>query len=108
MYGHEAHVYFLTDRYNDWPFAQLYPGQTGPGGGEAVVAVLERDRPRIVYRGLGGWPGTPGLATYLPALERYVRQEFRRLPRLFEHNPPPAGEPPHPAVMELRRARAIP
>lgn len=105
VYGQEAHVYFLADRYNDWPFAQLYPGQTGPGGGEAVVALLERDRPRIVYRGLGGWPGSPGLSSYAPALERYVREEFRRLPKLFENNPPPAGEPPQPMVMELRRAR---
>lgn len=105
VYGHEAHIYFLADRYNPWPFAQLYPGQTGPGGGEAVIAVLERRRPRLVYRGLGGWPGSPSLHAYLPALETWVREEFRRVPALFEHHPPAVGGPPHPSVVELRRAR---
>lgn len=107
VYGHEAHVYFLADRYFDWPYAQLYPGQTGPGQGGAVVARLERDRPRLAYRGLLAWPGTPALPSYAPVLHRYVKAEYRHAQRFFERHPPPVGDPPERFVMGLLQARRL-
>ena len=31
VYGNQAYFYFLADRYSDWPFTQLYPGQASVG-----------------------------------------------------------------------------
>ncbi len=94
VYGHEAHVYFLADRYSSWPYAQLYPGQTGPGRGRAVVQRLRSEPPRLIYRGMLGWPGTPWLPGYAPALHRYLRAHFEKDEGFFARHPPPAGAPP--------------
>ncbi|MBW2280781.1 MAG: hypothetical protein JRG76_00665 [Deltaproteobacteria bacterium] len=94
VYGHEAHVYFLADRYNSWPYAQLYPGQTGPGTGRAVVKQLRREPPRMIFRGMLGWPGTPWLPGYAPALHRFLQIRYEEDTAFFERHPPPAGSPP--------------
>jgi hypothetical protein len=104
VYGHEAFVYFLSDRYNAWPFAQLYPGQTGPGRGEAVAELLERERPYLVYGGLRGWPGSPSLEHYLRRLDRYLNRHFEPVPDFWERHPPP-GPLPYPGLVEMRQPR---
>jgi hypothetical protein len=58
VYGHEAYYYFLADRTGPL-FAQLYPGQEGGDGGQALVELLERDPPRLIVRGMLNWPALP-------------------------------------------------
>ena len=67
VYGHEAYYYFLTGRYfPDWPFAQLYPGQTGADAGLELAAAVDRVSPARVIRGVVEWPGLPSIAGYAP------------------------------------------
>jgi hypothetical protein len=76
VFVHEAHYYFLTDRYSPWPFAQLYPGMAGGDGGRALAALLEREPPRLVVRGQGRTPGLPTLHEYAPAVPAWVHRNF--------------------------------
>jgi len=103
VYGHEAWVYFLADRYPPWPFAQLYPGQAGDDGGRALVARLEREPPALIVRGDAGIPSLPG---YTPQLARWVRERYEPDPRVFERHPPRAGGLPPPSLALVLRPRA--
>ena len=73
---HEAYYYFLTDRYFDWPFVQLYPGMTGSDDGVALAERLERAPPRLVLRGPARTPGLPRLRAYAPAAVLWVDRSF--------------------------------
>ena len=110
VFVHEAHVYFLADRYSPWPFVQLYPGMTGRGGGEDVVAALERDPPRLVVSSLIGAPGLPPLAEYAPRLAQHLGRSYVRDPRAFREYPPAGGVAYEtvlkPVPEELRAGRA--
>jgi hypothetical protein len=94
VFGQDADLYFLTGRLFDWPFSQLYPGQTGGAGGAELLARIEARRPKLVLRGLMNWPGLPSLETYVPRVDRWVRTSCERVPDVFERFPPPSGEPP--------------
>jgi hypothetical protein len=106
VYGHDAQLYFLTGRFFDWPFVQLYPGQVGEGGGAEIVALLERDPPPVIVQGRQYWPGMPRPQEYAPRLERWIRRHYVRDPGLFVRHPLPPGapEPLSTWVSLLRRA----
>jgi len=108
VYGHEAFYYFLADRYTAWPFAQLYPGQEGADGGQALVELLERDPPRLIVRGMLNWPALPVLPRYAPRLHAFVSENYEPDPGLAERYAPPGGfAPPAGAISVLRRRVAI-
>ncbi|MCH2170873.1 hypothetical protein MK489_08815 [Myxococcota bacterium] len=94
VYGHEAYYYFLADRYFDWPFPQLYPGQIGEAGGRAIRDRLRDEPPRRVVRGIQSWPGLPPMARYAEVLDPYMRRNFVQDPRFFARHPPAVGRPP--------------
>ncbi|MEN8182556.1 MAG: hypothetical protein ABFS46_08485, partial [Myxococcota bacterium] len=95
VFGHEAQYYFLTDRYYPWRFVQLYPGQTGAGGGSELVEVLEGSPPRVIIRGTRGIPGVPALKSDAPLLDRWVKAHYLGDPRAFQRYLPPSGWPHH-------------
>jgi hypothetical protein len=102
VYGHEAHYYFLTDRYFPWPFSQLYPGMAGGDGGKRLAAVVRETRPRLVLDGVASWPGTPRLVKSTADLKAtldalYIHDEGREIA--------PASELPPSWVFGLRRLR---
>jgi hypothetical protein len=104
VYGHEAYYYFLADRYSDWPFAQLYPGQEGGDGGRELVALLERDPPRLIVRGMLSWPALPPLPRHAPRLDAWVSAHYEPDPGLARRHPLPAGvTAPRGAIAVLRR-----
>jgi hypothetical protein len=103
VYGHEAWVYFLADRYPPWPFAQLYPGQVGGAGGRALAERLEREPPALIVRGDAGIPSLP---SYTQEIARFVRERYQPDPRVFERHPPRAGLPPPPSLALVLRPRA--
>jgi hypothetical protein len=105
VYGNEATFYFLADRYPAWPFAQLYPGQTGEGGGAELVAALRRAPPALVIRGALSWPGLPALPSYTPALFQELRARFEPDPRLFERHPVRGGSEPPAELLAVLRPR---
>ena len=94
VFGQEADFYFLTGRLFPWPFAQLYPGQTGDDGGGALAALVHRERPEVILNGMQRWPGLPLLASYVKPVRRYVDTRYERDSRVFERHPLPEGEPP--------------
>jgi hypothetical protein len=102
VYGHEAYYYFLTDRYFPWPFAQLYPGQTGEDSGAALARLLAREAPRLVVRGLQETPGLPRIGSYAPELARRLSQGFARDDLFFEGAP--GGGPSLAVLAVLRRS----
>jgi len=104
VYGHEAHLYFLTGRFFPWSFPQLYPGQEGGDEGGQLVALLRETRPRVVLRGVLRWPGVPVLPDYAPALDDYLREHFERDRRFFDRELP-AGRAPPEWVMTVLRPR---
>lgn len=108
VYGHEAHWYFLTERFYPWPFAQLYPGQAGGDGGAALARLIQRQPPALVLRGVTNWPGVPKLNQSVPELMRAVYAGFGWDPRFFDVHPPPAGAAPEPWVLAVMRPRAGP
>jgi len=108
VYGNEAIFYFLADRYAAWPFAQLYPGQTGRGGGAELVASLRRAPPALVIRGALSWPGLPALPSYTPALFQELRAGFELDPRVFERHPVRGGSEPPAAFLAVLRPRRLP
>jgi hypothetical protein len=93
VFVHEAYYYFLTDRYSPWPFAQLYPGMTGDDGGRALAALLEREPPQLVVRGLVRTPGLPLLHDYAPVVVAWMQGRFVRDPEAFIRYPPPVPKP---------------
>jgi hypothetical protein len=94
VFGHEAYYYFLAGHYYVWPFAQLYPGQTGGDRGMPLVRVLQTRPPSLIVRGLTSWPGMPTIGEYAPALLFYVGIKYPAYEDFFEQHPPPAGEVP--------------
>ncbi len=105
VYGNEATLYFLADRYFPWPFPQLYPGQEGGDGGRALAQLLRRLQPRIVVRGITSWPGLPPLPGYTPLLVEEIRRGWERDPTDLERGLVP-GEPGHTPLIALLRRRA--
>jgi hypothetical protein len=105
VYGQEAQFYFLTGRFYPWPFFQLYPGQTGAGGGAELVAMLERTPPEFVVRGVLGWPGVPQFSEYAPVLDRYIADRFERDAGFFADHPSPTGIAPPDWVVAVLRPR---
>jgi hypothetical protein len=105
VYGQEAQFYFLTGRFHPWPSFQLYPGQIGAGGGAELVAMLERTPPKLVMRGVLGWPGIPQLADYAPVLDRYIADRFERDASFFADHPSPTGIAPPDWVVSILRPR---
>jgi hypothetical protein len=106
VYGHEAYYYFLADRYSAWPFSQLYPGQEGGDGGQALVELLERNPPRLIVRGMLNWPALPVLPRYAPRLHAFVSENYGPDPGLAERYAPPGGVPPPPGAIAVLRRRA--
>jgi len=91
-YGQLAEFYFLTGRQFSWPFAQLYPGQTGDDKGEALLERIRREPPKLVLRAPLDWPGLPPLAASLPRLDRWVNYDCERVADVFERFPPVVGD----------------
>lgn len=108
VYGHEAQYYFLADRYFAWPFAQLYPGQTGPEGGARLGAALRRDDPAVVLRGFQHTPGLPGLAYDAPELARVLQARYEPDPGFFREMQAAGVERPEPVLLEMLRRRRAP
>lgn len=77
--GHEAFYYFLCDRYSPWPFAQVFPGQTGAGAGRELADAIERLRIRYVIKGDTRFPGLPPIESYAPSLMRYIGGHYREV-----------------------------
>jgi hypothetical protein len=108
VYGQEAQFYFLTGRFYPWSSFQLYPGQIGPRGGVEIVTMLQRSPPKLVIRGVLGWPGVPQLADYAPALDRYIAARFEPDARFFVEHPSPTGIAPPDWVLSVMRPRTAP
>jgi hypothetical protein len=102
VYSQQADLYFLTGRLFDWPFSQLYPGQTGDAEGAELLARVRATRPKLVLRGLLSWPGLPILPEYVPRLDQWVDTECERVPDVFERDPPPAQAPEWWVISVLR------
>jgi hypothetical protein len=98
VYGHEAHWYFLSDRYTSHAFSQLYPGMTGDATGEELAGMIRESRPRFVAQGVVRWPGTP-------VIPRYARELERTLNELYRSYPLDASSPPKPGVLRLLKLR---
>lgn len=111
VYGHEAHLYFLSGRFFPWPFSQLYPGQAGGDGGAALAGLLRSEAPEILVRGrTGSEGGLPPLRSYAPRLEDQVLAQFAPDLGFFRRHPPSGGAlPPLDTASVWRpRARAAP
>ncbi len=108
VFGHEAHLYFLTGRFYPWPFSQLYPGQAGADQGRRLARLLVDEPPVRVVRGVQDWPGQPPIGSYAPALASDVATRFPPDPDFFVRHPLPAGAGPPPAwIVEVRRPEGI-
>jgi hypothetical protein len=94
VFGQEADYYFLTGRFFPWPFAQLYPGQTGDDGGRALLELVRSERPPLILHGMQRWPGLPLLKTHVGSLSRQLALQYERDTRVFERHPLPDGQPP--------------
>ena len=105
VYGHEAYLYFLTDRYYPWPFVQLYPGQAGGDEGAALAELLVSDPPARIAKGMMSFPGLPRLPEYVPLLASEIRARYRDDLQLFRRFPPPAGEVPDPRQFKVMTRR---
>jgi len=104
VYGHEAYYYFLADRYSPWRYSQLYPGQGGGDGGEAIVAALSQRPPRIILRGALHFPRATPIPESLPKLDAWIREGYEPDPQVFERYPP-AGRRPRAKQFEVLRRR---
>jgi hypothetical protein len=91
VYGQEADLYFLSGRLFPWPFAQLYPGQTGDADGGLLLARIRSAQPRLVLRGMMSWPGLPPISSYVPRVEGWVSFACERVEDVFEREPLPEG-----------------
>ncbi len=94
VYGHEAHLYFLTGRFYPWPYSQLYPGQEGGDGGIALTELLRRVPPKLVLRGVLAWPGIASLTEYAPHLNGYILSHFDADENFFVDHPVAEGPAP--------------
>jgi hypothetical protein len=92
--GHEAHYYFLVDRYYPWPFVQLYPGQAGGDEGLALARLLESDPPKRIVKGTLRFKGIPYLPDYAPHLIARIRDDYEIDPEVFTRKAPAEGSPP--------------
>jgi hypothetical protein len=89
VYGNQAFFYFLTDRYSDWPFSQLYPGQTGKKGGAELVRLLDEKPPELVVRGIVHRRSQiPPISEYAPLLHTYLLLTYVREEAPYERYPP--------------------
>lgn len=105
IYGHEAHYYFLTQRFSSWTFSQLYPGQDGGDDGRALTEMLKKDPPRIVMQGFLNFPGLPDLRDYTPILNEYLRANYEGDDRVFKRYPPITGGHPSPYWIQMKRLK---
>ena len=93
--GHEAHYYFLADRYYPWPFVQLYPGQAGGDGGLALARLLESEPPKRIVKGELRFKGIPFLTDYAPHLAARIVDDYEVDPEVFTRQVPAEARPPH-------------
>ena len=98
VYGHEAHWYFLSDRYTPRAFSQIYPGMTGDETGEELAALIRETRPRVIAQGVLRWPGTTPVPSYTAELARTLDQ-------LYELDPDAMRDPPHFRLLQIWRLR---
>jgi len=77
VYGHEAHWYYLSDRYTPRAFSQIYPGMTGDETGAKLATLIRETRPRVIVQGVLRWPGTPPVPNYTQELQRTLNQLYR-------------------------------
>ena len=106
VYGHEAALYFLAERFSTWRFAQLYPGQVGEGRGSELANHLRAHPPAVIIR---GGAGSPPLASYTPELLSWVLDNYEVDERVFEQYPPRARYvPPRWLVAVMRRGGGEP
>ena len=98
IYGHEAHWYFLSNRYTTRSFSQLYPGMTGDDSGQKLAAMIDAERPPIIVQGVLRWPG-------IPQVPSYTREFKHTLNRLYEPDPQAIDDPPDPRMLRIWRLR---
>ena len=89
VYGHEAHWYFLSDRYTPRRFSQVYPGMTGDENGKELARLIQETRPRVIIQGVLRWPGMPSVPDYVPEFESTLERLYR-IDRRALDNPPNA------------------
>lgn len=102
VYGDEAQLYYLSDRYPPWPFVWLYPGMEGGDGGKALADALRRDPPKLIVRGMSDLPGLPSLPSYTREIEAFIDQNYAVDAGFFERNPGRGPEPPKWLIQVLR------
>ncbi len=98
VYGHEAHWYYLSDRYTPRSFSQIYPGMTGDESGAELAALIRETRPRVIVQGVLRWPGTP-------SIPHYTRELQRMLNRLYVIDRRAVRYPPNARVLRVWRLR---
>ena len=98
VYGHEAHWYYLSDRYTPRPFSQIYPGMTGDETGAELAALIRATRPRVIAQGVLRWPGTPSVPEYTQELQHAIKE-------LYEIDRRAVRYPPNARVMRVWRLR---
>lgn len=89
VYGHEAHWYFLADRYTPRRFSQLYPGMTGDETGELLAELIHESQPRLIAQGVLRWPGMPDVPGYTRKLKRAIRHRYQLDEEAIEDPPDP-------------------
>lgn len=106
VYGSDAAYYFLSDRYGSWVYPQLYPGQTGTGRGEEVVARLAKAPPHLVVQGRLKLGDLPDVREYAPAIDWYVKRHYVKDRSFFVRHPvakPAKGG--RPKILQRRSGR---
>jgi 4-amino-4-deoxy-L-arabinose transferase-like glycosyltransferase len=98
VYGHEAHWYYLSDRYTPRVFSQLYPGMMGDETGAELSNLIRETRPRVIAQGVLRWPGTPSVPDYTQELQATLRELYLLAPRAIRY-------PPNPRILRLWRLR---
>jgi hypothetical protein len=98
VYGHEAHWYYLSDRYTPRAFSQIYPGMTGDDTGENLATLIRETRPRVIAQGVLRWPG-------MPPVPGYTREFRRALVQLYELDPRAIRDPPSARALRIWRLR---
>lgn len=98
VYGHEAHWYYLSDRYSPRAFLQIYPGMTGDDTGEKIAKMIRDTRPPIIVQGVLRWPG-------MPPIPAYTRKFKDTLDRLYELDPYAIDDPPAAQLLRVWRLR---
>ena len=101
VYGHEAQLYFLADRYFPWRFTQLYPGMEGGEDGRKLSLVLAAEQPKLIVQGVTHWPGMPTLTEYTPLLVAAIERDYVRATKAMFRARPPEGTLPPPFILQL-------